>query len=234
MTATHYDVWLTAGQRVYQAVPYAVVADWLQQGRVLPSDRVRPAGTSDWIEVSNCRPLSIYLPVAEPNVPEDQAEALEPVDLGISVRRSRQSDDEDVDMVPLIDISLVLLIFFMMTATVAVGSTIPLPETRFAVATNERSVMWVGVDFGPDGTPVYSLRVNESVLPADENLNLNQLTQRVRERLKVREAGQVMTARVAAHLRMPIEVVQQLTAELTALKPLGLADIKAEVTERSQ
>src|SRR5436189_191150 len=39
-----YDVWLTATNRVYRAVPYDVVADWLQQGRVVGDDRIRPEG----------------------------------------------------------------------------------------------------------------------------------------------------------------------------------------------
>jgi biopolymer transport protein ExbD len=235
MAASHYDVWLTAAQRVYQAVPYAVVADWLQQGRVLAGDRVRPAGAADWRPVAECPPLAVYLPSADPAVPDDRAEALEPVELGIAVRRGRAGEDDDVDMVPLIDISLVLLIFFMMTATVAVGASgIPLPETSFAVATADRAALWVGVDFGPDAAPVYSLGADDRPPAAGEDkLTLEHLLARLRERLKSREAGRAVTVRVAAHSRMPVDVVQRLTTELTELKALGLADIKAEVAERA-
>src|SRR5439155_959787 len=38
-TTKGYDVWLTASNRVYRAVPYDVVADWLQQGRIVGIDR---------------------------------------------------------------------------------------------------------------------------------------------------------------------------------------------------
>jgi len=235
MAPTHYDVWLMAAQRVYQSVPYAVVADWLQQGRVLPADRVRPAGSAEWTAAGACPPLAIYLPSAEVDVPGDRAAALEPVELGIPVRRGRATEDDDVDMVPLIDISLVLLIFFMMTATVAVGASgIPLPETSFAVATADRGALWIGVDFGPDATPSYSIgAADRPVAAGDSRLTLEQVLDRIRGRLLSRETGQTFSVRVAAHTRMPVDVVQRLTAELTALRPLGLAEIKAEVAERT-
>src|SRR5205823_6635879 len=98
-----------------------------------------------------------YLPQAAPQTADDRAEALEPVDLGIVVRHGHSDDDEDVDMVPLIDISLVLLIFFMMTTTVAIaGSNINVPETQFATLSSERGTPWIGLDLGPGGEPVFS------------------------------------------------------------------------------
>ena len=47
-------------------------------------------------------------------------------------------EDDDVDMIPLIDISLVLLIFFMMTMTVAAISRIQVPDmaNAFTIETN--------------------------------------------------------------------------------------------------
>src|SRR4051812_7655079 len=99
MTASHYDVWLTAGGRAYQGVPYEVLSDWLQQGRVLPEDRVREPG-GQWQTVAEVPTLAVYLPLPAPNVPEDRAEALEPLELGIAVGHSRGAEDEDVDMIP--------------------------------------------------------------------------------------------------------------------------------------
>src|SRR5437899_1641327 len=107
MTASHFDVWLTTANRVYQAVPYEVVSDWLQQGRVASSDRVRPAGETDWRVIEDYPTLAVYLPQASTAEANDRAEALQPVDLGIAIRHGRRDADEDVDMIPLIDISLV-------------------------------------------------------------------------------------------------------------------------------
>ena len=42
------DVWIVEGNTVYKEVPFDVVADWVQQGRLLDDDMLRPAGTSEW------------------------------------------------------------------------------------------------------------------------------------------------------------------------------------------
>ena len=41
-----FDVWFVAANTVYKGVPYHVVADWAQEGRLRPTDMVRPAGTN--------------------------------------------------------------------------------------------------------------------------------------------------------------------------------------------
>jgi biopolymer transport protein ExbD len=114
------DVWIVEGNTVYREVPFTVVADWVQQGRLLEDDMLRPSGTKDWFSVGSNPTFSAYLPRSEPYRAEDKAEALEPVALELSWKRRPEDDaDEDVDMIPLIDVSLVLLIFFMMISTVA-------------------------------------------------------------------------------------------------------------------
>ncbi len=236
MTASHFDVWLTTANRVYKAVPYEVVSDWLQQGRIVSSDRVRPVGDDDWRTVEDYPTLAVYLPVASPSAANDDAESLQPLDLGITIRRGRHETDEDVDMVPLIDISLVLLIFFMMTATVASGgSNIVVPETQFATLTSDRAMLWVGIDIGPDLQPVYSVGVGEQMAAeGDQQLSADAAIERIRQKLRTREAGRPMSIRVAGHHRLPFETVQQFTGRLTSLRSEGLSEIKAEVSERAK
>lgn len=235
MTASRYDLWLVEANRVYRGVPYEVLADWLQQGRVGPNDRLRLPGEKDWQLLDNVPTLAVYLPRADDDASNDKAEALAPVELDIAIRRPRQLDDDDVDMIPLIDISLVLLIFFMMTATVAVGGAgIDVPQTQYSTLTSDRSMLWVGMDIGPERQPVFSIGEGDSpATPADEKLSQSEVIDRVKQRLARREAGQGMIVRVAAHRRLPVETVQDLTAELTKLRPLGLVQVKAEVTEQS-
>lgn len=237
MAVTHYDLWLTAAQRVYQSVPYEVLADWLQQGRVLGRDKVRPAGRGDWQTVDEVGILAVYLPSEQPaTLPEDRAEALEPLDLGIEIRRTKVAEDDDVDMIPLIDISLVLLIFFMMTSTVSVaGARVDLPETQFARLTSNREMLWVGIDIGKDGQPTYSFGEGERAAePGDSELSLPQVLAKVRDRAKKRGNPPGTIVRVAAHRRLPYETVQSLTAELTKLRGEGVVEIKAEVSEKAR
>jgi len=48
-----FDVWFVAAEQVYKGVPYNVVADWTQQGRLAPTDMVRPTGTKEgWVKIS--------------------------------------------------------------------------------------------------------------------------------------------------------------------------------------
>src|SRR5437868_2522714 len=96
-----YDVWLTAGNRAYRGVPFGVVTDWIQQGRVAGDDRVRPAGGGDWWVVADTPSLAAFLPRPEPQAADDAADAYEPVAAAaLPVRPRSEADDEDVDMIP--------------------------------------------------------------------------------------------------------------------------------------
>ena len=46
------DVWIVESNTVYREVPFTVVCDWLQQGRLLEGDHVRPSGTADWKRIA--------------------------------------------------------------------------------------------------------------------------------------------------------------------------------------
>jgi biopolymer transport protein ExbD len=155
------DVWIIESNTVYREVPFEVVADWVQQGRLLEDDRLRPSGTAEWFRVGASPEFSPYLPRPEPMRADDQAEALEPVELEFRYKKPREEEDDDVDMIPLIDISLVLLIFFMMTTAASVGAVfIPTPEAARGSIANEPDEIVLGVVPGSkdnDVPPVYLL-----------------------------------------------------------------------------
>lgn len=142
------DVWIVESNAVYTEVPFAVVADWTQEGRLLADDRVRLAGKTTWHPLRKVPALAPYLPRPEPLETQAAAESLEPVDLGWSWKRPEESEDEDVDMIPLIDISLVLLIFFMMTATISSGVLAPIqtPASKFPAGVLGADQFWISVD----------------------------------------------------------------------------------------
>lgn len=234
-----YDIWLTAANRVYRAVPYDVVADWLQQGRILGDDRIRPEGGGDWAPIAHSPIFAAYMPRADALASaDDQAEALEPIDFDIPSHRRALAEDDDVDMIPLIDISLVLLIFFMMTATVAVsGADIPTPQTYFGVelTRTDASTLWIGIDRGDGGKPVFSLgQGDRPAEDADRNLTQEQVLARLDGRIKAINSNYGVAVRVAAHKQMPFGVIQGLTAELERRRGTGrIMEIKAEMNQRS-
>jgi biopolymer transport protein ExbD len=178
------DVWIIESNTVYKEVPFDVVADWVQQGRLLEDDMIKPSGTRDWFKLGASPDMAPYLPRAEPLRPNDEAEALEPVMLDFVYKRPRDEEDDDVDMIPLIDVSLVLLIFFMLTASAAViASTVNNPEAANGLMADNPSSMRIDITLD-GGAPVYSLALGAEQ-PAPEDRDLHTLAA-VLDRLRVR------------------------------------------------
>jgi biopolymer transport protein ExbD len=229
------DVWIVETNTVYREVPFTVVADWVQQGRLLEDDMLRPSGTAQWFKVGATPSFAAYMPKVEPYRAEDQAEALEPVQVDFAWKRRPADEEEDVDMIPLIDISLVLLIFFMMTASVVVaGSAIDVPTvTQGAELDNHPDTLWVGID-QQQGQPVYSMGVGEHG-PEQQNLTETQALQALDAKLKaVRDPVKV---RVTASQHLPYEVVKRMIVALELRKQSRQSKIErilAEVGENTQ
>ncbi len=227
------DVWIVEGNTVYREVPFLVVADWTQQGRLLEDDMIRPSGTEKWLRIGSTPVMMAYLPKEEPNRVEDQAEAMEPVEVDFHWKRPQGEGDDDPDMIPLIDISLVLLIFFMMTSTVAaLSSRINVPDVENGSTLAAPGMIWIGIDRAPDGSALYSWGEGEGN-PAPENQNLTeaQTLQKVAERLKgLQDAVDI---RLTADRTLPYETVKTMTVALEPYRQKKLVkSIRAEVGER--
>jgi biopolymer transport protein ExbD len=226
------DIWLVESNTVYRGVPFVVVTDWLQQGRLLAEDCVRLAGSKKWHDIRAVPALAPYLPKAEPHQAQDTAEALEPVELGLEAGRLIEEEDEDVDMIPLIDISLVLLIFFMMTTTVVIASSsIAVPEAGSGATLANPGMLWIGIDKVGD-SPEYSFGEGEKPASDDNRgLNVSQVLQKLDARLKGIEDP--VEIRISAHKDLPYEIVKKLTVELEPYRRKHkIRDIRAEVNER--
>jgi biopolymer transport protein ExbD len=213
------DVWIIESQTVYREVPFTVVADWVQQGRLLENDMLRPSGTAEWFRVGASPDFSPYLPRAEPDRVEDQAEAMEPVELDFRWKKRHDEEDDDVDMIPLIDVSLVLLIFFMLTASGAgVAAFVPTPAAEYGnIAVSNPEDVHLNINLtgqGDNRTPVYSMTVGNKIL-SDKDANLESMDELL-ARLKV--YMETLTDRVEvtinAHPDLKSGVVRELTIAL--------------------
>jgi biopolymer transport protein ExbD len=222
------DVWLLDLNEVYSGVPFTVVADWLQQGRLLATDRVRVAGNKKWHTLDAVPAFAPYLPKPEPLRADDEAEALEPVELGFDSARGHEEDDEDVDMIPLIDISLVLLIFFMMTAAVTSGvlSPIDTPAARHQLSAIASESYWVGVDVrsragvtekGDDGKPApwFSLGKDHDEIVAPTR-RFEEVASALAKELQKGQGD--VKIRLRAEKSLSIDVVKEVTLELQGLE----------------
>jgi biopolymer transport protein ExbD len=223
------DVWILEINTVYREVPYVVVTDWLQQGRLLADDCVRLTGSKKWHAIGTVPALGPYLPKAVPQQAEDRAEALEPVELGLEWSRPGEAEDEDVDMIPLIDISLVLLIFFMMTASVGTDmlSSISTPSAQHQLAAITRETYWVGIDSksragtvekSEDGLPLpwfsFGKDTRELLKPTRD---ISQVTAALAQEVQELPGGEVRI-RLRAERRLPIETIKGATLELQELE----------------
>jgi biopolymer transport protein ExbD len=225
-----YDVWIVETNAAYRKVPYTVVTDWIQQGRLLPIDKLRPSGVKDWSRLSELPTFTAFLPRAERHRAEDAAEAMEPVQSEIAWKRRAEDEDDDVDMIPLIDVSLVLLVFFIMT-TAAVGgavSTIRTPPAEHKLLAIDKNMLWVGIDRDGDGQLVYYLGQGDQ----QEGKNFSDkriLLQGVDDMLRGQRAIDI---RIKANLHLPYEVVRDMTSDLEQFKPDRVKSILAEVSEK--
>jgi biopolymer transport protein ExbD len=214
-----FDVWIVETNQVYKEVPYTVVADWVQQGRLLEDDKLKPSGTAEWFRLGGMPAFAAYLPKAEPFRAEDEAEALEPVEGGFKWKRPHDEEEEDVDMIPLIDVSLVLLVFFIMTTTGVFMFSIRTPATVYASTSSSQDLIWLGIDKDPEGNPVWAIGKGADP-PAEEDKNFKAQEQVIRrlDEYLARENGSV-EVQIKAHEELPAGLVMRLRVELNKRQP---------------
>ena len=230
-----FDVWFVQGNSVYKEVPYHAVVDWVQQARLGADDMIKPSGTANWFKLGNLPLFQEYLPQPETQKVGDAAEALEPIELDFNWKRRHDDDDDDVDMIPLIDISLVLLIFFMMTATVASISRIAVPGmVNASKIDTSRGALRVDIDMS-SGTPVYAVGL-DTAAPLDEDANLKDEVQLFAQFDKHLQNIQVLPkVRIAAHGELPYDVVEKIMNGLDRRRQQGvIAEYHIEVGEKAK
>jgi biopolymer transport protein ExbD len=237
-----FDLYLRAADTIYRAVPLTVACGWAEQGRLAPKDGVRPGDTEDpWTDAGSHPVLGDYFPRPRPKRPEvpvakPAAVVHAPVEMDEyepAWFKGSDDQDDDVDMIPLIDISLVLLIFFMMTSAVAAVSPIDVPGMKNAAELSQLpDALTVLVDKRPGGAVYYALRVGEKPAEkADDNLaSLQELLARLDARLVRTEKPPEV--RLAAHKQLAYSYVRDLSEELSKRhRQKTISGFGAEVNE---
>jgi biopolymer transport protein ExbD len=244
-----FDVWFVSANTVYKAVPYNVVADWAQQGRLAATDMVRPAGASvPWVKVEAHELLSDYLPrpAAAKAVPAAAAGELVPAEVvGESApaphaelpdpepppRKRVTEEDDDVDMIPLIDISMVLLVFFIMMRAAGALAPVDVPEMRYAGELSaDPEAITINIDKSDEFTIIYSVRVGQKP-PRPEHDNITARGDDDRKKaveatmhalnVLLAEARRPPEVRIACRKELPNERVIELQSELDSLFKQG-------------
>lgn len=213
------DVWIVETNTVYKEVPFVVVTDWLQEGRLLDTDQAKPSGSKDWRPLSSFLDLQPFVPKEEPFRADDQAEALEAVHLDFGYKPRHDDEDDEVDMIPLIDVSLVLLVFFMLSASAAaVATQVNTPEAKLSQLVEYSDGLRIDITRDKAGQPVYSVGAGKTpAAPEDRDLRTQaELLQRLDAFLKKSNkvtTDLVINADEELDGKIPIDVLAALASD---------------------
>ncbi len=172
-------------------------------------------------------PLIPYIPKKQALAIDDSAEAMGQIDLGLESPKLHEEEDDDVDMIPLIDVSLVLLIFFMMTTAVSMGvfSAIPTPPAKHQLQTISGDMYWVGIEIKVDAKTkaketLFSLGKDSQkeylVAPTGDDVAITDFLAK-----ELQEAEGEVKIRLRADKSLPIETIKAAT--------LGLQELEANL-----
>ncbi len=239
----NFDVFLVGADTVYKGVPYHVLCGWAEQGRATADDKIRPAGsTAPWSRLGDHPIVSDFLPrKVVPNaalpvalavissMPTEPAHAIE-MDRW---KKSPSDDDDDVDMIPLIDVSLVLLIFFMLTTAVSSVSPVRVPGMKNAgKLSKDPDALTIFIDKRPSGDVFYGIGLGNAP-PSKENSNL-QSAGDLSDRLDsvLQKVSRPPEVRIACHVDLQRAYVKQVAQDLEKRRGKGtIAFYAAEVNE---
>src|SRR5262249_55462025 len=121
-------------------------------------------------------------------------------------------------MIPLIDVSLVLLVFFIMTAgAVVTASGYKLPEAQYNLTSGNETMIWIGIhaaEADPSAPPAYSIGEGEKPPASAEDEGLTE--KRVLQRLDalLAERGKPVEVQLRADEELPSGFVRRLQLAL--------------------
>ncbi|HEY1598389.1 MAG TPA: biopolymer transporter ExbD [Pirellulales bacterium] len=220
--AKQFQVRLVERDVVSPLVDFNKLTDWIQQGRISANDCVRAAGETDWRVIQDVPEFATYLPHAAAVSADDEAEAYEAVDLGFG-SSSHAEEEEDPDMIPLIDISLVLLVFFMLTAAEMItASPVETPPATNARVIAEREPLNINVAFEASQPQFFLDGGDERKFASAE------LADFLNHTAEKHPKGSVETTIIRAQAQVPYETIQALLAGLTSK---GFDRIEAGVSD---
>jgi len=129
----------------------------------------------------------------------------------------RSDDDEEVDMVPLIDISMVLLVFFIMIRAAGALAPVDVPEMRYAgsLATDPEAITIV-IDKYNEEQVYYAVRHGKAApKPSHDLLHTPEAALRALDEI-LATVSRPPEVRVACHKDLPYERIVELQPELEA------------------
>ena len=116
--------------------------------------------------------------------PEITDAAFDQHDQGPAIARRPIKDTAELDITPMIDITFLLLIFFLVASTTGPQTAVELPPARYGKGVNDLTsvIVTVAERGGPGSALVYlGERVGGKLLPDDPTVQEEQITQAVQD-----------------------------------------------------
>jgi biopolymer transport protein ExbD len=104
--------------------------------------------------------------------------------LSLRAKRRRQREDVDIDITPMIDMTFLLLIFFLVSSTPDQATAIDLPEAQHGVGVSQlESVVFTIAEGGLKTAPVYAAdgRIPGSELPEEPEARRKRIVELVEQ-----------------------------------------------------
>jgi len=164
--AKYYDVWIIKANQVIREIPAHTILQWIGERRLIVRDKIRPSGTAEWFEVGQHPSLLYTLPQKE-NIEPDDSESPVPI------FQKHHMVDDDIDMIPLIDVSLVLLVYFLMsTSSMGSGTSTKLPIAEYASVKGLKDQAWIEIDNNKTYTVGFAERKKDQATKFDTHEKL--------------------------------------------------------------
>ena len=211
------DLKVVALDRVYPRVPRSTLSQWAMEGRIAQSDLVRAAGTEPWQRVNDFPWLAASMPagvLGHAPVEEEAADLeADAATTWVAHRKKRKYDEAEMDMTPMIDVTFQLLIFFMLTNSLANPAPLEVAEAEFGRGVTPEGKQMILID------ELGTYYLGETPTPENVSNSLDALVQEVRGNASA--ASSPLEVVVTAHRRSKHLQVRQLVDRLGDVPNVG-------------
>jgi biopolymer transport protein ExbD len=216
---------IVAQDQLIGPLPLEVLVEMAANGEISPQDLVRPGGSQAWIRVTEVPELAARLavpPAPDPfgaDPPDDLPEAGDARDL-FEIGRGTPHEEAAMEMAPMIDVTFLLLIFFMLTNSLANPAAMEVPDAVHGRGVTLEGQQLILVD--QEGR--YYLGDAATEQSAVDSLDA--LVREVGD--NVAASRQTLDVIVSAHRHSKHRYVRELVEGLSALEDLGNIQIGVE------
>lgn len=193
-----WDIFRTEKEKKYYAVDDEVVRKLIASGKLTDEDYLRPAGDKAWRKIEQLRGYFAQGKSARPPLPPTRAATVQDAeveealsgyhsavevleedqsDLLVGIRKNRKRRKvEELDLTPMVDVTFLLLLFFMLTASYSLQKSIEVPAPDPEKSTQQAQ----SLEDLRDDYIIITVEADNRILLDDEAVPAPQLVDRIR------------------------------------------------------